>query len=131
MGFYSSMSEQMSAAENAELEAACFELARTTKWARKPVDSDEICALAARFTEIAKSHILYGEELCIDAPVITRAIRYLTQAHAIPPMDDDTRWFSDMLAALIEVARPNAGLDERGQAFLKDMLEGIRSRLAL
>src|SRR6266403_2963738 len=94
MGFYSSMGEQMSAAENAELEAACFELARTTKWARKPVDSDEICALAARFTEIAKSHILYGEELRIDAPVITRAIRYLTQAHAIPPMDDDTRWFS-------------------------------------
>ena len=45
------------------------------------------------------------------------------------PMSDDTAWFSNMLTVLLEVARPNSGLDERGHAFLKDMREGIESIL--
>ena len=121
------MSKQI--AENAELEEACFALARTIKWAQRPLDGEEILALAADFAKIAKSQIVHGEGLRIDAPLITRATRYLTQAHAIPPMADDTEWFSNMLVAVLEVARPNSGLDEQGQAFLTDMLEGIRSRL--
>jgi hypothetical protein len=34
-----------------------------------------------------------------------------------------------MLRALIEVARPNSGLDERGKEFLNDMLDGIQEQL--
>jgi hypothetical protein len=118
----------MTTEENAELEEACFELARNTKWARKPIDTEEIRALAAQFAEIAKSHIFHGEGLTIDAPLITRSVRYLAQAHGTPGADD-TQWFSNMLTALLEVARPNGGLDERAREFLRDMLEGIGSHI--
>ena len=114
--------------EDADLEEACFELARTAKWVQRPIDSEEIRGLSSRFVEIAKSHIFIGDNLKIDAPLITRSIRYLTQAHGMPT-GDDTSWFSDMLTALLEVARPNSGLDERGQEFLQDMREGIDSFL--
>jgi hypothetical protein len=123
------MTDEISAAENVELEKACFELARTAKWARKPIDSNEFHLLAARLAEIARSRVFHGDGLVIDAQLITRAIRYLTQAHATPQADDDTQWFSNMLDALLEVARPNSGLNEEGRAFLKDMLEGIGSHL--
>ena len=45
----------------------------------------------------------------------------------MPPMNEDTSWFYDMLGALLEVARPNGGLDDK--AFLKDMLDGINMQL--
>ena len=38
--------------------------------------------------------------------LIVRAVRYLGGSHAIPPMRGDTRWFEEMLAALIELACP-------------------------
>jgi hypothetical protein len=122
------MNDQISEADIAELEAACFELARSAKWVQKPIDSDEIRDLAARFVEIAKSRIFVSDDLRIDAPLIARAARYLTQAHGMPT-GDDTQWFGSMLTAVLEVARPNSGLDEEGQAFLKDMREGIDSIL--
>jgi hypothetical protein len=62
---------------------ACFEVARTTKWTRKPVDSAEITALADKLYEIAKGEV--SAELEIDLPLITRAVRYLGQVHAVPP----------------------------------------------
>jgi len=53
-----------------------------------------------------------SEPLEIDIPLITRAVRYLGQVHAIPPMDEDTQWFSNMLQVVLEIARPNSGMDE-------------------
>jgi hypothetical protein len=103
-------------------------LARVTKWARKPIDSDEIQSQAARFSEAAKQHIFVGEGLTIDAPLVARAIRYLTQAHGLP-FDDDALWLSQMLTAVLEIARPNSGLDAQGKEFLKDMRDGISSIL--
>jgi hypothetical protein len=122
------MNERISEAEDSELEAACFELARTAKWAQKPINSDEIRNLAGRFVKIAKSRIFVSDELQIDAPLITRAVRYLTPAHGLPT-GDDTQWFGDILTAVLEVARPNSGLDKQGQEFLKDMRQGIGSLL--
>lgn len=110
-----------------ELATTCFELARTSKWAQRPIDSDEIIQLAEKFTADALSRL--SPELNIDIPLITRAIRYIGQAHAMPT-GDDTAWFSHMLTALIEVARPNSGLEESGKEFLKDMLEGIEEQIA-
>ncbi|MDB5601184.1 MAG: hypothetical protein JWN71_3228 [Xanthobacteraceae bacterium] len=110
--------------ERADLEEACFELARTTKWVQKPIDAAEIQAQASRFAEIAKVWI--SEPLDIDLPLITRAIRYLSQAHGMP-RGDNIYWFEDILGTLIEIARPNTGLDERGREFLQDMADGINS----
>jgi hypothetical protein len=84
-----------------ELRKACFEVARTTKWARKPVDSAEITALADKLYEIAKGEV--SAELEIDLPLITRAVRYLGQVHVVPPMDDNTGWFYDMLYVVLEI----------------------------
>jgi hypothetical protein len=116
--------------ENADLEEACFELARTAKWAQRPIDLEEIRNLAARFLEIARSHVFISDTLRIDTPLIARATRYITQAHGMP-MGDDSTWFSTMLRALLEVARPNTGLDKEGKAFLKDMQEGIEESFTL
>jgi hypothetical protein len=110
-----------------DLAKACFELARTAKWTQRPIDASEIISLAARFETIAKER--KSEELAIDEPILTRAVRYIAQAHGMP-FGDDTRWFENMLTALLEVARPNSGLDLNGRAFLRDMMDGIEDSLA-
>jgi hypothetical protein len=102
-------------------------VARTTKWARKPIDAEEIRALGDRLSFIARSFVSDGLE--IDVPLITRAVRYLSQAHAIPPMGDDTQWFSNMLTVVLEIARPNSAVDKTGKAFLRDMIHGITTAL--
>jgi hypothetical protein len=52
------------AAESAELKAACFDLARTAKWAQRPIDSEEITELAGKFESVAVSRVY--EPLNID-----------------------------------------------------------------
>jgi hypothetical protein len=111
---------------NDDLADACFELARTAKWIQKPIDAAEITALAKRFKEVATLHVSDG---FIDEAVITRAVRYITQAHGMP-IGDDTDWFEHMLQALLEVARPNSGLDQSGREFLADMIDGIQSSMS-
>jgi hypothetical protein len=111
--------------ERVQLEEACLELARATKWARRPIDVDQIRDLARRLSEIARERAPHGEQLGIDIALITRAVRYLSQAHAIPPMGDDTQWFSNMLDAVLEVARPNSSLTGDARGFLRDLLYGI------
>jgi hypothetical protein len=107
------------------LDQACFDVARTIKWARKPIDADEITSLAAELSKIARNCVFISETLVRDEELVTRAVRYLGQAHAIPPMADDTQWFANMLDAVIELARPNTGLDEQARAFLDDIRQGI------
>jgi hypothetical protein len=109
--------------ENEELKNACFDVARTTKWALKPVDTAEINAHAEILYQIAKEHV--SEPLQIDLPLITRAVRYLRQVHAMPPMDDNTMWFYNMLRVALEIARPNTGVEEENKEFLRDMRDGI------
>src|SRR5437667_10557706 len=58
-------------------------LARITKWSRKPVDAAKIQAFAKQMATIAREQV--SEPLGIDIPLITRAVRYLANAHAIPP----------------------------------------------
>ena len=110
-----------------ELHNACFGVARTTKWSQRPIDAAEITAVAEKFFEIAKGQVSTGLE--IDIPLITRAVRYLGQVHAIPPMDDNTVWFSEMLRAVLEIARPNTSVEEENKAFLRDMRNGINRAL--
>ncbi|MBI3699427.1 MAG: hypothetical protein HY242_03140 [Afipia sp.] len=117
----------MSANDSVELAQACFELARATKWARKPVDTESISKLATDLADIAKGEIC--EPLGIDLPIITRAVRYLNNVHAIPPMDDDTGWFYDMLRVVLDIARPNTSVAAEDKEFLRDMLEGIGKSL--
>jgi len=109
------------------LRQACYEVARTTKWDTKPIDTQKINDHCERLFEIAKERATYGQELGITIPLVTRAIIYLNQAHALPPMRDNTEWFSNMLDALLEVACPNSQLEGEARKFLKDLINGISS----
>jgi hypothetical protein len=112
--------------ESLALADACFDLARTLKWSKEsPAPEAEIGALAERLNAVAMERVHDRDTLGIDVPVVTRAVAYLTQAHAIPPMGDHTEWFGYMLDAFLEVARPNSGLDGQAREFLKDMRDGI------
>jgi hypothetical protein len=112
--------------ESLALADACFDLARTLKWSKdSPAPEAEIGALAEKLNAVAMERVHDRDTLGIDVPVVTRAVAYLTQAHAIPPMGDQAEWFGYMLDAVLEVARPNSGLDGQAREFLKDMRDGI------
>lgn len=112
--------------ESVALADACFELARVLKWSQdSPAAAADIGALAEKLNGIAMKRVHDHDQLGIDVPVVTRAIAYLTQAHAIPPMGERTEWLGYMLDAVLEVARPNTGLEGQAREFLKDMRDGI------
>jgi hypothetical protein len=114
--------------DNDELKGACFDLARTAKWAQKPIDAELLSSLAGKLEKIARGFL--SEPLERDIPLMVKAIRYLNHVHAMPPMDDDTMWFYNMLGVVVEIARPNTVVDERGKPFLKEMLQGIHESLS-
>jgi hypothetical protein len=112
--------------ESLALADACFELARVLKWSKdSAVPEREIGGLAEKLNAIAMERVHDRDTLGRDVPVVTRAVVYLTQAHAIPPMGDHTEWFGYMLDAVLEVARPNSGLEGQAREFLNDMRDGI------
>ena len=112
--------------ESLALVDACFELARVLKWSKdNPAVEAVIGRLAENLNTIAMKRVHDADTLGIDVSVVTRAVAYLAQAHATPPMNDQTEWFGYMLDAVLEVARPNSGLDGQAKEFLEDMLEGI------
>lgn len=104
---------------------ACYAVARQTKWERRPVDVEYIADLAREFLRIAEQHEEFVTGQQRDPELITRAVAYLASVHAIPPMRDDTRWFEDMLAALIELACPNSIVGREEESFFRDIEEGI------
>lgn len=110
------------------LRQACFELARITKWDLKPVDTAAIQSLADRYYEIASGQV--NAEMDIDEGLVARAVNYLANVHAMPPMGENTSWFSDSLRVVLEVARPNAGVNDENKEFLKEMLNGIANSLS-
>jgi hypothetical protein len=68
------------------LKTASFELARSTKWARRPIDTANIQRLADRLYEIAKVKVETSSPLGVDIPMVTRAVNYLHQKTTI--LDD-------------------------------------------
>lgn len=113
--------------DDKELLNACLDLARTTKWVRKPIDVSDLMGFAGKLEAISKCFV--SSELDIDEPLIARAIRYLAHVHALPVMEEDTDWFKEMLRAVLEIARPNTHVDGEARLFLKDMQDGINLAL--
>lgn len=112
------------------LKTACFLVAKTTKWKRKPQGVESIQHLANQFFEIAKD---YEEFVCgqgRDPNLITRAVLYLANVHAIPPMQENTEWFKNMMDILIELACPNTQPALENEMFYKDIEAGISNARA-
>ena len=107
------------------LRAACLELSKQTMWV-------EVQSVADGYYRTAIDYFEFIEGQGRDPNMLTRAVNYLAHTHAIPPMQDDQRWFSDMMMALIELACPNAGQTAKSAEFLNDIeagIEEIRSTL--
>jgi len=112
-----------------KLNAACYEVARTTMWSRKPIDAKQIQSHAdSLHKETMKAYDCVSELGC-DLPMLIRAVMYIHQSHAIPPMRTDTVWFYNILSAVLEVACPNIMVSDAAKDFLVDMKNGINGQL--
>lgn len=112
---------------------ACKELVKHTLWQTPEpqdisdiIDTEQIKKTIQKYLEEALRHVEFIVEQKRDPNLITRAVLYLSQAHAIPPMKEDLTWFSNMLEAVIELACPNAIHSKETAQFLYDIEEGIK-----
>jgi hypothetical protein len=56
---------------------------------------------------------------------VVRAVWYIEQAHAIPPIGNSTTWFSTVLQTFMEIAFPNSEITGPAIEFYFDMENGI------
>ena len=108
------------------LREACEELAHIVLSTSGPHVSKDIReTLADRFEREAADFALLVANAGRDTALLTRAVHYLIDAHALPLMGTDTEWFRQALACLVELAAPGIALSTRGAAFLHDVEMGI------
>ncbi|OHV00441.1 hypothetical protein BLA34_12680 [Ralstonia solanacearum] len=94
------------------------------------MSTDVVETLAQKFLSIAEDHQDFVRRQRESDDVIAFAVQYIAHVHAIPPSGTDTEWFRHTLAALLELAVPNAGLTEAAARLLPCLQEGIRDSLA-
>jgi hypothetical protein len=121
------MSERL---DEQALQDACLDLARVVLAAGQPkVSNDILETLADRFqrevADFAPSIARSGR----DPNLLTRAVYYLIDAHALPLMGTDMEWFRQALVCLVELAAPSIALSEKGGAFLRDVRVGVEQAL--
>lgn len=107
------------------LNDACLRLAKRVLWTGNETSTDIAETLAIKFEEVALFHVDFIERQQRDPNILTRAINYLAEAHAIPAMGTDLRWLREMLACLVELAVPDSILTVQGSEFLKDIQTGV------
>jgi len=120
----------MSRLDEDALRDASRDLARVVLAAGQPqVSNDILETLAARFEREAVDFAPMVARAGRDPNLLTRALIYITDAHALPLMGTDMEWFRQTLACLVELAVPGIALSERGGAFLRDVQVGIEQSL--
>ena len=112
---------------------ACKKVANNTLWQTPSpnnlsdiIDSDQKQKTIQKYFEESLNYVDFIVEQKRDPNLITRAVLYLSQSQAIPPMKDDIEWFNNMLAALVEIACPNVKLTKETIVFFYDIEEGIK-----
>lgn len=116
--------------DDGALQDACRDLARVVLAAGQPqVSNDILETLADRFhrevVDFAPGIARAGR----DPNLLTRAVYYLIDAHALPLMGTDMEWFRQTLVCLVELAVPGIALSEQGGAFLRDVQLGVEQSL--
>lgn len=113
-----------------DLRDACRDLARVVLAAGQPLVSNDILeTLAARFEREAVDFAPMIARAGRDPNLLTRAMHYIIDAHALPLMGTDVEWFRQTLACLVELAVPGIALSERSGQFLRDVQLGIEQSL--
>ncbi len=112
------------------LQDACQELARVVLASGQPqVSNDILETLADRFFREVVDFAPGVARAGRDPNLLTRAVHYLNDAHALPLMGTDMEWFRQALVCLVELAVPGIALSEQGGAFLHDVRLGIEQSL--
>lgn len=112
------------------LRNACLDLARVVLTAGQPqVSNDILETLADRFFREVVDFAPGVARAGRDPNLLTRAVYYLIDAHALPLMGTDMEWFRQALQCLVELAVPGIALSEQGGAFLRDVQMGIEQSL--
>jgi len=112
------------------LQDACQELARVVLAAGQPqVSNDILETLADRFYREVVDFAPGVARAGRDPNLLTRAVYYLNDAHALPLMGTDMEWFRQALQCLVELAVPGIALSDKGGAFLRDVQLGIEQSL--
>ncbi|MDK6075961.1 hypothetical protein [Massilia varians] len=113
-----------------ELQDACRDLARVVLAAGQPqVSNDILETLADRFQREVADFAPGVARAGRDPNLLTRAVYYLIDAHALPLMGTDMEWFRQTLVSLVELAVPSIALSDKGGAFLRDVQFGVEQSL--
>ncbi len=116
--------------DEAQLHEACLDLARVVLAASQPqVSNDILETLADRMQREAIDFAPMVARAGRDPNLVTRAVRYLIDAHALPLMGTDMEWLRQALVCLVELAVPGIALSQKGAAFLHDVRVGIDQSL--
>lgn len=107
--------------------AGCYETARSLMRQKDSARASSVKNLAKEFYAIASKRANDYYNIGETGEIVNRAVWYLAQAHACSPVRSCSRWFSNMLDALLELALPNKFVAEgEPRRFLEDPLNGIR-----
>lgn len=113
-----------------ELQDACRDLARVVLAAGQPqVSNDILETLADRFQREVADFAPGVARAGRDPNLLTRAVYYLIDAHALPLMGTDMEWYRQTLVSLVELAVPSIALSDKGGAFLRDVQFGVEQSL--
>ncbi|MCC2958663.1 hypothetical protein LK542_23915 [Massilia sp. IC2-477] len=113
-----------------QLQEACLDLARVVLAAGQPqVSNDILETLADRFQREVVDFAPGIARAGRDPNLLTRAVYYLIDAHALPLMGTDMEWFRQTLVCLVELAAPSIALSDKGGAFLRDVQLGVEQSL--
>ena len=113
-----------------DLQDACLDLARVVLAAgHAQVSNDILETLADRFHREVADFAPGIARAGRDPNLLTRAVHYIIDAHALPLMGTDTEWFRQALVCLVELAMPGIALSDKGGAFLRDVQLGIEQSL--
>jgi hypothetical protein len=108
------------------IDEACFQVALDLFATTDAADSEQVRSYAKELEKIAREMV--SKDLSRDEALVARAVHYVNQVHAIPPMRGRTDWFWEILSVVLEVARPNTGgVEGDALKFLDDLQEGIQT----
>lgn len=122
---FSKQTDPTSKLDTAALNLACYELARTIRWKDSPVDEVLARAMVERYVREVMRHEQYLVDQDHDPNFLVRAVRYLTVAHVIPPLEGNMEWFRSALDVIIELRCPISRFDEDQELFFREIEEGI------
>lgn len=115
-----------------KIRGACFEISINLMWEKEALTTekidahlDELQTMTEKLVDISKFYLENIESLDGNEDILIRAIKYIDQVHAIPPLRGNFNWFDYTLGALVELACPNVRITKSNLDFMNDLEKGI------